>query len=481
MRPGRNGLARSWRSNRLERQPASIAYYAIDLHWQYNLWGDGCRTSKSLRSDPHEFPRLQWRLMTHDIVAKSSFTRNLTPKAMLVGSLMLGGCSDAQSVGSKEVTTSANEAAKDPAFVVATRVWDDSSSRSYFHVLDKLDKGTDVDASKALEVPGSARLFSFEGLGWFGIGGAEEPTITKYDLNSKNELVAEESISMLDYGLSSLWPTMYVVSSKKVYHPDREGQQLIVWNPTTMEIEGAIPLPETNRAGYLANYGYSGVLRGTKLLFSVGWFDWSERDSILNETGLVVIDTKTDTVERFDVDPRCAGITETIDMPSGDSYFVSSALGAAAHKLERLDVAPCALRIRKDADTFDPDYALELSTLTGGALAGDPIPGPDDRMFLRVLDEQLVKLDEGALTYEITSQPAWNWVLWNPSNDELTQVDALPASPANVSWFEADERVFTIEEKSEPFESTLIELTAKGGPKTRLTAPGYLHALARVR
>lgn len=373
------------------------------------------------------------------------------------------------------------DAGKEPAFIVATRVWDDSSTRSYFQVVHSLARGTTVDSSQAIEVAGSARLFSFEGLGWFGLGGAEEPTITRFKLNDKNALVEDVTISLAQYGVGSLWPDMYFVSSEKVYYPDRDGQQLIIWNPSKMQVEGAIALPGSDREGYLANYGYSSVLRGTKLLFSIGWFDWQANDSIVGETGLVVIDTTTDTLERIDVDTRCAGITHSIDMPSGDTYFVSSALAAAAYKLNRLDVEPCALRVNKGEAEFDAEYAVRLSKVTDGALAGDPIPGPGGKMFIRVLDEDVVSVEEGALTYEITSQPAWRWMLWDPVHDSLEPVAALPNSPANVSWFSSDGATFTIEEKSEPFESTLIELTAEGGPAMRLTVEGYLHGLARVQ
>lgn len=392
----------------------------------------------------------------------------------------LMGCSDSAPVVD-EPSGDAPDDVAESAYIVATRIWDDASTRSYFHVVDDLGSKTEVRPTEALEVSGSARLFSLDELGWFGIGGAEEPTITKYQLDNKSRLVEKETISLQGYGVDSLWPTMYVVSPTKVYHPDRAGQQLIVWNPKTMEIEGSIALPQTNRDGFLALYGYGSTLRGDKLLFSVGWFDWESEDSVLGETGLVVIDTTTDTVERVDVDERCAGITETINMPTGDTYLVSSSLGAAAHVLDRLDVAPCALRIGADSDEFDPEYALTLSDITDGAMAGDPVPGPDGRVFLRVLDEELINIEEGAFTYELTGQPAWRWLLWDPASDEVEKVSELPAAPANVSWFNADGSIYTIEEKSEPFESTLIELTADGGPKTRLTVPGYLHGVARVR
>ncbi|WP_437982711.1 hypothetical protein [Sorangium sp. So ce117] len=366
------------------------------------------------------------------------------------------------------------------AFIVATRVWDDTATNSYFHVLPSIDPGTEVDPSQALEIPGSARLFAFEGLGWFGIGEAQAPTISRYTLDG-GTLVKGDSISFQPFGVKSLWPTNYIISSTKVYHPDRAGEQIVVWNPTTMEVEGTIPLPDTHREGYLALYGYGSVLRGKTLLVSVGWVDWTTTDTILPETGLIAIDTETDTVVRFDVDDRCGGITQPIETASGDAYFVSSALAAATYHLDRLETEPCALRILKDADAFDPDFALHLSELTDGAIAGDPIPAGRDGIFLRVFDEELATIDEETKMSGLTGQPAWHWWRWDTAANEVEAIADLAPSPANVSFFEIDGKVFTIDEGSDSTESTLIELTAEGGPKLGLKTPGYLHGLAKVR
>src|SRR5687768_7864199 len=205
----------------------------------------------------------------------------------------------------------------EPAFLLGTRIFDDSSITSYFHVLPSLEAGVEVDAARALEAPGSAKLYSVPGLGWFALGGGEAPTITRYTIGADNQLLAGESISLSAYGVQGLWDTLYVVSPTKAYYPDRAQGQLIAWNPSTMQITGSIALPETLRPGYLALYGYAPILRGTQLLISVGWFDWDVNDSVLGETGLLVLDTTTDTVQRFDVDPRCGGITQPIATSAG--------------------------------------------------------------------------------------------------------------------------------------------------------------------
>jgi hypothetical protein len=384
--------------------------------------------------------------------------------------------------GCGESNNGGNGIGSGPAYLVGTRVFaSDGAATSYFHVLPSIEQGTAVNPAQALEVPGAAKLYGAFDLGWFAVGDGESPTITRYTLDQNAALRPDQSISMQPYGVASLWDTLYFVSPTKAYYPDREGKQLVVWNPMAMEITGTIPLPQTAREGFLALYGYTPVIRGTKLLFSVGWFDWEMNDSILGETGLVVIDTATDTVARFDVDTRCGGITQTVVTPSGDAYLVSSALAAAGNRLGRLPTAPCALRIAAGADALDSSYLVRLGDLTAGALAGEPIQGGQGKIFLRVFDDTMGTVGADDNTWDVTGQLAWTWWRWDVASNMAARVPELEPATADVLSFEVEGRVYGAETKADYSETTLIELTAAGGPKRALTAPGFLHGVARIR
>jgi hypothetical protein len=405
-----------------------------------------------------------------------SFTFGVAPALSLtVAAFLASGCGD------DEDDPQPINLGEGAAFVVGTRIWDDTTTLSYFHVVPSLDANTLVDPKQGLEVPGAAKLYSVKGLGWFAIGGGEAPTITRYTLDERGALARGQSIDLSGYGVKGLWDTIYFVSPTKAYYPDREGTQLIVWNPSTMRVIGNIQLPETVRDGYLALYGYTPVVRGTKLLFSIGWFDWSENDSVLPETGLVSIDTESDTLAAFETDERCGGITQTIAMSDGDAYFVSSALAGTAHLLGRLATEPCALRIRHGEEAFDGKYVQPLAALTEGGTAGEPIPGGQDTVFLRVLDESLATIEDGAFTYDLTGQAAWHWVRWTPASNTIESIDSLDPSSSDVLWFEIDGKIYGSQTTTEYTETTLIELTAEGGPRVGLTAPGFVHGVARVR
>jgi len=392
----------------------------------------------------------------------------------LLGALATAGCDEGGDEGEDP------ELATGDAFLVGTRIWDDTTTTSYFHTLPSLAAGTVVDPARALEVSGAAKLYSIPGVGWFAIGSGEEPTITRYTLDELGNLVPGVPMSLALYGVESLWDSLYVVSATKMYYPDRDNSQLIAINPTTMEIEGAIDLGVTAREPYLSLYAYTPHLRDGRLMFSVGWFDWNE-DRVLPETGLVVIDTQSNQLATFTTDARCGGITTSVATVAGDAYFVSSALAGVAHRLGRLSTAPCALRVLNGQETFDPTYLQALATLTGSATAGEPIPAGNDAMFLRVLDETLVPAIDAPATWDITGQAAWRWMRWDLGLGTLAPIDTLAPSTSDVLWFVVDGRVYGTETKPDYSESTLIELTAAGGPVHGVTVPGFLHGVGHIR
>ena len=373
--------------------------------------------------------------------------------------------------------------AQPPAYVASTRKFspDGSQTTTYVQVLSSIEAGSTVDTNLATEVQGAAELFSIEGAGWFAVGEGESPTIARYALSASGALEKKESLSLQPFGVTDFFANkLYVISPTKVYYPDPDTKQLIIINPVEMKVAGTVPLAETGREGYTAVYSYSPVERDGKILISVGWFDWTN-DKIIPETGLAVIDTNTDKLVRFDVDKRCGGITQPVTLRSGAAYFASSALAGAAYQLKRLTTEPCVLRVKAGTDAFDPSYLQRLGELTGGALAGEPIPTGSDEIFLRVFDAKLATLKPESATYDVTGARAWGWRRWNPLTNQLTAIDALAPSTADTVWFEVGGRIFGTEAAADYTSSKLIELNAAGGPKPALSSPGLLSGLAKVR
>jgi len=137
--------------------------------------------------------------------------------------------------------------------------------------------------------------------------------------------------------------------------------------------------------------------------------------------------------------------------------------------------------VRAGSDAFDPDYLANLGDATGSAMAGEPIPAGGDGVFLRVFDESLGTVADDNATWELTGQSAWRWVRWDVSTNDVSPITELEPSTSDVLWFQVEGRVYGTETKADYSETTLIDLTAEGGPRRALTAPGFLHGVARIR
>lgn len=375
----------------------------------------------------------------------------------------------------------ATPAAKPSAFLAMTRVFSPSGGDtvSYVQVLSSLDEGTTLDTKQAMELQGAGKVFSIEGLGWFALGAATSPTLTRYTLSDDNKLQKQTELSLQPYGVQSFFADkLYVVSPTKAYYPHPGSKQIVIINPTEMKIAGSIALPQTAREGFTAIYSYDYVSRPGKILFSIGWYDW-ENSRISPETGLVVIDTATDTVARYDIDERCGGIVQPVTVATGDTYFASSAQAGAAFAIGRLSTEPCALRIKAGDDKFDPNYLQSLRALTGGQISGEPIPGGGNAIFLRVYDDKMKPVTDDFL--DLAGQNAWSWVRWDVASNQVTSVPQLAPSTADTVWFQVGGRVFGVEAAAEYVSSKLIDLTAEGGPRPAASTPGLFGGLAKIR
>jgi hypothetical protein len=70
---------------------------------------------------------------------------------------------------------------------------------------------------------------------------------------------------------------------------------------------------------------------------------------------------------------------------------------------------------------------------------------------------------------------------WDVQSGETSLLENLAPSTSDVVWFQVDDRVYGTETTEDYSHTTLIDLTAEDGPTQQLTAPGFMHGVARVR
>jgi hypothetical protein len=136
--------------------------------------------------------------------------------------------------------------------------------------------------------------------------------------------------------------------------------------------------------------------------------------------------------------------------------------------------------VKTSETTLDASYHVQLDTLAAGALAGEPVSGGADRVFLRTFDESAAEIPPEPATWDVTGQVAWKWLAWDVGTNITTDVVSLPASTADVVWFEVEGKTYGAQTTADYSSTTLIDLTA-ATPTTALTAPGFIHGVARIR
>jgi hypothetical protein len=391
-----------------------------------------------------------------------------------VGTLATVGCDSGAAADGGEPAAAA-------LFLVNTTVFGaDGMSNTYFAPLESLAAGTKLDTKRALEAPGMAKLYAREGLGWFALGGGEEPTVTRYDVDSQGTFTKSDStISFQPRGTDFLGDTMVFVSDRKAYYFDAPNTQLIRWNPETMEIEGEIDLSMTFKDNLTTIYDVKPLLRGDgTLLFPVAWRNF-ETDATFPGTGLVVIDTAIDEVASYVEDERCQGITWSAVTPDGDLYAGTSPYYSVLQRVTGDGPEPCVLRVRAASKAFDPEYKVELATLVDGRIAGGLAPAGEGALFFRAIDPE-VKVDASSIVGDVWADDVWTWQRWDLATDEVTAVAGLAPSAAGGLTYEVDGRVYAVDAEADWSSSTLIDLTAEGGPRAALTATGYIYGAARI-
>lgn len=351
---------------------------------------------------------------------------------------------------------------------------------NYFTLTDDLASAGTIDYGQSLELPGRARLYAAEGIGFFAIGDGEDLTITRYELADDGTLVAGDRFSLQNEGVTRMGAqAVHFVSPTKAYYKDAGQTQIIVWNPSTMEIEQTIPLPgDLVREDHLTGLS-DWAERDGEAYFAVSWYT-PEYDQVHPGTALVRVDTDTDEVTVTE-DERCRGLKTTGTM-DGDLYFFSDVINGFGHAVypDEGGQRDCILRVRPGADAFDPDYAGSLSAaLPEGTAAAAMSVTDGGEVWAQAVDLSEAPSSPGS-TYSDWYAAGWTW--WHlplATLDEAVQIDTDPGAYSGFT-LAADGRFFVSDTEADYSATTLVDLAGEE-PSPGVSFPGFTLDVARVR
>jgi hypothetical protein len=327
----------------------------------------------------------------------------------LVAAVVASGCADG---ASREQAAPV----RDAAFLGSVSIEIPGSEwSSYTALVREVSDATNDSLRGGIETPGWLAPATYQGAIY--IPNHEAATLTKYTTDDNGALIQGATLSFMRFGIT--WIAPVFIAPDKAYLFDDANRQVIVWNPTTMEladktidVSPLVSPPVADKPGFqpsmLANYGRS---RGERLFVPVRWTNWDAADPFLLSAGLLVIDTTTDTPIRLLQDERLTDTIYTVVTDSQDLYLFTGALGIAHHHVRGNARPGGALRVRSGEEEFDPDFYINLDEAVGGRPASTPVWSSGASVYLKAFHEEQQPIDAAidADPGQLLGRAAWRY------------------------------------------------------------------------
>jgi hypothetical protein len=413
--------------------------------------------------------------------AASTLSGAALAASMLLGALGCGG-EDTTSTNGAGTPPTPEAPATGPAYAIMYEVYDDSGgSNSYLSVLDTLDIEA-VDTSLAREYGGGRAFIQTYG-GWLFVGDAQTPEVTRYSLVG-NELVTEGTVSFVSEGLRTSqfdsWNVTFI-SAEKAYLMDFEEGRTIIWNPTTMQILGDIPVPpELLRPGWTLE-GTPGVVRDG-LLFRT--FDWVKQKDAEYSTDflLAIYDVATDQLLELIPETRCPVPGNLVHQDEAGNIYFSNWIWPVAGTILRNAPPTCVLRVNAGEQRFDPAWTLNYGDVTEqrqGAMF--TYLQNDQAMVAAFYDERTAF---GAKTDPYSYVGSNNWRIWNVDLASMTgsPLEGIDFNGGAFTPVQFDGRLFLMVPGGEEqnYATQLYEVV-DGRARPYVELPGWSYQFVKLR
>jgi len=393
-----------------------------------------------------------------------------------VGLLAFGAaCSDSATV----VPLDANTERADSAVVVAilTRGPEDTF-QTYLLASEGAPQGR-LDLSTALELPDALVAQNDEAI---FIGDNERLVFQRYEVNADYSFTLAGEFSLQGYGVAYINNQPLFFSPTTAYYVDAPRGQIIVFNPTSMQITGDIQVPELLRDDYLVWLGPSHRI-GDRYLAAVLYTNDDYTATAPDSTVGIILEENPNEPIRFLRDARGIGAYLSLVDSRGDLYLAADALSGDLALTGQDVPSSRVLRVQNGADAVDPSYLLDLGQLldTPATFGFWPVDG--DKFVVQAwasdVDPREV-LEPGSGSF---GAPYFDWMFVDIATGTRQPVRGLQRSVANNTIRLAlDGQTYLQQSFELGGRSELYALFADGSAvKVAENEPGEFWFMGRVR
>ena len=373
------------------------------------------------------------------------------------------------------------EAGMKGSFALGSVVIDASGHRTtYVQTVESLDDGP-FDNSKAIEIPGHNILLASPP--HLFVGMVDEPTWRRYTLKEGGGIESSGALSFLDLGAHALDYGNVVVDSQTVVSVLGALGKAVVWNPSTLEIRGEIPLEHMVRDGYMLEPYTVSTHEG--LVYIPGrWADWTKGE-IVDGVSITIVDPSTMQLVGVAEDDRCTSGGQVVFDAEGYGYVLGDGRNWCSQMYDRLageEPQPtCLLRIAPGETDFEEDYFYSIPELTGGldaigemetARQGSGI-GFSKMFYEELLPPGVEPVDFGF--WDVPSHKVWRIELGDPPMAK--EVSGIPFAALGFSGSKFQGKLYTGESPDAQVSEVYEIDPATNEAKLRFVIDGYFTGL----
>lgn len=372
-----------------------------------------------------------------------------------------GTSADAGSSSDDEAKASDEKPSDDSKkwFVVPTEVYgaDFADSTSYVPVVPSIDV-EEISLDNAKELNGRASIGQVGK--WLFIAGSTEPIVTRYTVSEDGKLKEDGKLNFMNYGVPEFfaidsWGALFVNEEKAYIFNGSDGSH-IVWNPTTLEITGEIKGPDVTKEGY--NLESIAFVRGKRMYRIFTLLNYDTWEFLPKPQYLAVYDLDKDEIIDLIEETRCPQLYNRPFMDANEDIYFSGWAWTPGLALTSDYPQSCALRIKKDEDSFDPDYQLNFRDITDGREGAMLRYLGEGQALLDVFHAERAEINDETDAQELANTP--NWRLWKIDLDKKTggPIENLDFKAGGFTDIAIDGRNFLMVPNEDYSETTAYEI-----------------------
>lgn len=245
------------------------------------------------------------------------------------------------------------------AILVAAFVRNPDGRNIYVGAVSELPAG-ELDYSEFLEF-GDVDVSTHGG--YVFVWERDPAIMTRFSVTGDLQLVQGPAVSFANQGVSGTASTVYL-SDTRAYTLSPELDVVVVWDPEAMEISGTIEMQAPERPESLNTWAAEGHVAGDSVIWPLVSNNW-DGENYHPATTLAIANAQTNDPVRIVEDERCVGADGAYVDDDGDFYVRAGGYWGSAAAYGDPQTRTCVLRVASGEATFDPDYLVDMSDLTG--------------------------------------------------------------------------------------------------------------------